>query len=99
MMTLDQMKKRDKIKKINALQNGPVAEFYAENGDRLVADMKYDRGVPQGMQPVEEGVFLKHRQAEAAKHDPARYQEPPPAPKFAFCRPGWQCVDNAAIMP
>ena len=97
-MTLDQMKKRDKARKYNDLQNGPVAEFYAENGDRLIADMRYDRGVPQGMQPVEEGLFIKHRQAESAKYDPARYQDEVPKPHIN-CVAGYERVINAALLP
>ena len=88
MLTTQEMQKREKIKKYNWLQRGPVAEYYYNNDDRLIAEMQND------------DVYLPSALNGPADVRPVEVKPAPePAPGIAFCRPGWNHVDNAVLMP
>ena len=98
MATLKETQNREKIMRSNELQSGPVADYYAANEDRIVNDMKFDRGLPSALEGDFEGVAIKRNQIENAKYDP----------EIVFGQPGTPCrrvicrndrIDNAVLLP
>lgn len=91
--TLEQIQIPEKNRQYMQIQE-EVREYYEANEDRIVADMKFDRGLPSAMAGDFEGEILKRNQAEFAKSDPEiQYGGAAVRP---FGRVGSDLVDNAA---